>query len=99
MGTMGQPGFCSAQIPLAIVDSTSIIERRPHSSGIHANYVAQFTGKERDSETGLHYFGSRCYHGSAAKVGQPDPTFLGLNDPQKVTSDQEGKSDLHDSVQ
>jgi RHS repeat-associated protein len=33
----------------------------------------KFTGKERDAETGLDYFGARYYSGAQGRFGTPDP--------------------------
>jgi len=35
--------------------------------------VQEFTGKERDAETGLDYFGARYYSGAQGKWTSPDP--------------------------
>jgi len=43
-----------------------------------------FTGKERDSETGLDYFGARYYSGAQGRFTSPDAPFADqhANDPQ-----------------
>jgi RHS repeat-associated protein len=41
-------------------------------TGIH------FTGKERDTESGLDYFGARYYGSSMGRFLSPDPTFLNI---------------------
>ncbi len=43
-----------------------------------------FTGKERDAETGLDYFGARYYSGAQGRFTSPDPEYQGakLEDPQ-----------------
>ena len=46
---------------------------------------AHFTGKERDSESGLDYFGARYYASSMGRFSSPDPSGLAyadLGDPQ-----------------
>ena len=46
----------------------------------------KFTGKERDSETGLDYFGARYYGNTMGRFMQPDPVFFQtsmLSDPQR----------------
>jgi len=45
---------------------------------------AKFTGKERDSETGLDYFGARYYQGAAGRFSSPDGPFRDWDpaDPQ-----------------
>jgi RHS repeat-associated protein len=45
-----------------------------------------FTGKERDTETGLDYFGARYYRGNLGRFTTVDPAMnatLGLYDPQR----------------
>ena len=39
----------------------------------------KFTGKERDSETGLDYFGARYYGAALGRWTSPDPMFLASN--------------------
>jgi len=44
----------------------------------------KFTGKERDSETGLDFFGARYYSGSEGRFTSPDPKVIGrAADPQQ----------------
>ena len=38
----------------------------------------EFTGKERDAETGLDYFGARYFSGAQGRFTGPDPTFLNI---------------------
>ena len=38
----------------------------------------KFTGKERDQETGLDYFGARYYSSALGRFTSPDPTFLNI---------------------
>jgi len=45
----------------------------------------KFTGKERDAENGLDYFGARYYSGAQGRFTSPDPVFASaahLTDPQ-----------------
>jgi RHS repeat-associated protein len=45
------------------------------------------TGKERDAETGLDYFGARYYSGAQGRFTAPDPLFIELRrlaDPQQL---------------
>ena len=48
--------------------------------------VGEFTGKERDSETGLHFFGARYMSAAQGRFTSPDPgnvSGLGhIDDPQ-----------------
>ncbi len=39
----------------------------------------KFTGKERDAETGLDYFGARYFSAAQGRFTSPDPTILALN--------------------
>jgi len=47
-------------------------------------FKPQFTGKERDSETGLDYFGARYFSGAMGRFTSPDPPGLDQSedDPQ-----------------
>lgn len=47
-------------------------------------FVPRFTGKERDAETGLDYFGARYYSGAQGRFSSPDPLMASANvaDPQ-----------------
>jgi len=57
--------------------------------GVITNTVPQnykFTGKERDAESGLDYFGERHYGSSLGRFMSPDPVFFQasmLTDPQR----------------
>jgi RHS repeat-associated protein len=42
----------------------------------------KFTGKERDAETGLDYFGARYYSGAEGRFTSPDPGAYKLEDPR-----------------
>ncbi len=42
----------------------------------------QFTGKERDAETGLDYFGARYFSAAQGRVTSPDPIIGRPDDPQ-----------------
>ncbi len=60
--------------------------RRPQISGyvISDSVQPKFTGKERDAETGLDYFGARYYGGAQGRFTSPDQPFLDQRpeDPQ-----------------
>ena len=45
-----------------------------------------FTGKERDSESGLDYFGARYYGSSMGRFMSPDPSGLSFADPTNPQS-------------
>jgi RHS repeat-associated protein len=46
----------------------------------------KFTGKERDTETGLDYFGARYYASSMGRFSSPDPSGLYYADPTNPQS-------------
>jgi RHS repeat-associated protein len=50
----------------------------------HSYFTQKFTGKERDAETGLDYFGARYYSGAQGRFLSVDPENAGAkkNDPQ-----------------
>ncbi len=52
--------------------------------GVHDGVRQQFTGKERDTETGLDYFGARYYSGAQGRFTSPDPENASADpaDPQ-----------------
>jgi RHS repeat-associated protein len=50
-----------------------------------SNRMNQFTGKERDAETGLDYFGARYYSGAQGRFASPDP-LLNSGRPQTPQS-------------
>jgi RHS repeat-associated protein len=52
--------------------------------GLNASVNQKFTGKERDNETGLDYFGARYYGSALGRFVSPDPGNAGasLTDPQ-----------------
>jgi RHS repeat-associated protein len=45
-----------------------------------------YTGKERDAESGLDYFGARYYSSSMGRFASPDPTGLYFADPMNPQS-------------
>ncbi len=52
----------------------------------YASFAHKFTGKERDSESGLDYFGARFDASSLGRFMSPDPSTLSvkLDDPQTL---------------
>ncbi len=53
----------------------------------HASSIYKFTGKERDSESGLDNFGARYDSSSFGRFMSPDPMFMNdhhLFDPQEL---------------
>ena len=51
----------------------------PSTLAINDTVTEKFTGKERDQETGLDYFGARYFSAAQGRWTSPDPTFLALN--------------------
>src|SRR5262249_27943211 len=66
-----------------VVSSTGTIEEESDYSSFGSEYVVtgsganhyKFTGKERDSETGLDYFGARYYSNLTGRFITPDKPF------------------------
>jgi RHS repeat-associated protein len=47
--------------------------------------VQKFTGKERDGETGLDYFGARYFSKAQGRFGSPDPyNVAGAQTPEEL---------------
>jgi RHS repeat-associated protein len=46
------------------------------------SFPLKFTGKERDAETGLDYFGARYFSGAQGRFTSPDPGPYKLEDPR-----------------
>jgi len=53
-----------------------------HGEDYHNDY--QFTGKERDEETGLSYYGARYYDSATGRFISRDPWEGDLRDPQSL---------------
>jgi RHS repeat-associated protein len=54
--------------------------------GVAAGQPRKFTGKERDAETGLDYFGARYYGSKIGRFTSVDPVYTwneNLSDPQR----------------
>ena len=51
---------------------------RTSQFGASDNVSQRFTGQERDSESGLDYFGARYYGSALGRFTSPDPTFLNI---------------------
>jgi RHS repeat-associated protein len=49
-----------------------------------AGLLQKFTGKERDTETGLDYFGARYFSGAQGRFTSPDPIAGLLANPQSL---------------
>ncbi|HXS11613.1 MAG TPA: RHS repeat-associated core domain-containing protein, partial [Acidobacteriaceae bacterium] len=49
--------------------------------GDGTNMHYKFTGKERDTESGLDYFGARYYASSMGRFMSPDPSGLAFANP------------------
>ena len=50
------------------------------------SYPYLFTGKERDTESGLDYFGARYYSSNMGRFSSPDPSGLYFADPTNPQS-------------
>ena len=61
-----------------------MLHLRLHSTFVHFAY--RFTGKERDAESGLDYFGARYYGSSMGRFMSPDPVII---TPERLASPQE----------
>jgi len=65
-----------------IVNAAPLLPGQPDGSSMHY----KFTGKERDSESGLDYFGARYYASSMGRWTSPDPGKINMKhlaNPQK----------------
>lgn len=83
MGMMRRPALHSAQLALPTFESARMHERRP---GL-APSMADFPGKERDTETGLDYFGARYFSGAMGRFTSPDSIQIKANrlqNPQRL---------------
>jgi RHS repeat-associated protein len=67
----------------AVVDSPD----NHHAYGWSDDTVRKFSGKERDSESGLDYFGARYFSGAQGRFTSPDPITVTpgrVTDPQQL---------------
>jgi len=71
-----QPAYINSYTSLPFGDALSSIGKDP----------AHFTGKERDIESGLDYFGARYYSSSMGRFSSPDPSGLVYADPTNPQS-------------
>lgn len=80
MGTMSPSEFPSTRFPSAAVESTCGIGRL----GVLVPPAADSTGKERDAETGLDYFGARYLSSAQGRFSSPDEPLIDQHqsDPQ-----------------
>ncbi len=60
--------------------------RTGNQFGASSDVSQEFTGKERDAESGLDYFGARYYGSALGRFTSPDPTGLGFSDPSDPQS-------------
>jgi RHS repeat-associated protein len=78
-------GICYV-IPEFIYDGghMAMMHSGPSSSAQRLAFWSQFTGKERDAETGLDYFGARYYSSPQGRFTSPDKPLLDqhIEDPQ-----------------
>ncbi len=87
MSVMSRPGPSSTQLLALVADSTRKLGR----PGALGPTTADFTGKERDAETGLDYFGARYLSAPQERWTSPDWSttpmpvpYAGLADPQTL---------------
>ena len=87
MGTTSRPCMFGAQVPAAVARATEVTERWAESLPT----TADSTGKERDVETGLDYFGARYFSGAQGRWTSPDWSaapeavpYGNLSDPQTL---------------
>jgi RHS repeat-associated protein len=69
-------------------ETSSSDPNRPVAAGFTLSDSAtqRFTGKERDSESGLDYFGARYYGSALGRFSSPDPSALAFADPTNPQS-------------
>lgn len=65
-----------------VENSTYLPFGEVRSGGILSKY--QFTGQEKDNESGLNYYGARYYNSHLAHFTQPDTLLPDLYDPQQL---------------
>ena len=80
--------FQSAGIPIFGYDASANRFAAFNLEALAGNAAkfCQFTGKERDAESGLDYFGARYYGSALGRFSSPDPLFFQkemLEDPQR----------------
>jgi RHS repeat-associated protein len=77
---------------LGITEGTVTIQTSSSTTGLHAcGFAHKFTGKERDAESGLDYFGARYYASNMGRWMSPDwaakaepVPYAKLDDPQSL---------------
>ena len=77
--------FSGTQQPLASFTSNPFGDNQQTTAGSSAD-TTHFTGKERDAESGLDYFGARYYASSMGRFMSPDPMLImkqKMTDPQQ----------------
>ena len=62
------------------------IAQRPSPFGGSDDISQRFTGKERDSESGLDYFGARYYGSALGRFTSPDPAWFFASHPEDPQS-------------
>ena len=60
--------------------------RSPVSTSVVSFTASRYTGKERDTESGLDYFGARYYSSNMGRFMSPDPSGLYFADPTNPQS-------------
>jgi RHS repeat-associated protein len=74
------------ELPAGMGGRGSCYATASYPSGTPDILDAKFTGKERDTETGLDYFGARYFSGAQGRFTSPDPisgTVLHILNPQR----------------
>jgi RHS repeat-associated protein len=69
-----------------MMQADSIYDCNPRYVLMCALIASRYTGKERDSESGLDYFGARYYSSSMGRFSSPDPSGLYYADPANPQS-------------
>ena len=66
-----------------VISNTALgLKRSLYDEGVRSRY----TGKERDTESGLDYFGARYYSSNMGRMMSPDPSGLAYADPTNPQS-------------
>src|SRR5580704_4048944 len=81
----------SLLVQLKLLKMPSLRHREFTKGLVSLNYQPRSTGKERDAETGLDYFGARYYSGAQGRFTSPDWSpapqavpYADLSDPQTL---------------
>jgi RHS repeat-associated protein len=75
-GPQGTPIECRDYLPFGEILATG---RNSTCAGFEGRVTQLFTSKERDSETGLDYFGARYMSSAQGRFTSPDPSNIGVD--------------------